>query len=75
MTSEQTRPGREELERRLVGEIEKTIEYLERAVDEAPEDEALRERLRAIRDQARSLRDKVAEVIERARQRRSGEQG
>lgn len=74
MTSEQARPSPEELERRLVEEIDRTIRYLEGAVQEAPDDEALRERLRAILDQTRSFRDKVTEVMERARRRRAGEE-
>jgi len=74
MASEQPKPSREELENRLVGEVQKTIDYLERALQEAPDDEALKQRMAAILDQARSMRDKVKEVIERAKQRRAGEQ-
>jgi division protein CdvB (Snf7/Vps24/ESCRT-III family) len=74
MASEQPKPSREELENQLVGEIQKTIDYLERALQEAPDDEALKKRMAAILDQARSMRDKVKEVIERAKQRRAGEQ-
>jgi len=75
MASERSKPGREELEKKLIEEAQKAVDYLERALQEAPDDEALRERLRAVLDQARSLREKVAEVVERARQRTTGEQG
>jgi hypothetical protein len=67
------RATHEETERRLLDEAQRMVEYLERALEAAPEDEQLCTRMREIVEQARVVRDRIAHALERARRPDQGE--
>ena len=67
------RATHEEIERRLLDEAQRMVEYLERALEAAPEDEQLRTRMREIVEQARVVRDRIAHALERARGHKQAE--
>jgi len=58
----------EEIEKRLRDEAQHTVDYLERALESAPDDEQLRTRLLKVLEQARALRDAVERALSGAAQ-------
>jgi len=55
--------SREEIEKRLMDEAQRTVDYLQGALESAPDDEQLRARLQRVLDQARALRDAIKRAL------------
>ena len=57
------KPTRQEIEKRMLDEAQRMVDYLEQALKSAPDDERLRARLEEITLQARSLRDRIVQAL------------